>query len=55
MVAREGTAPSISGCRPDAILFHQRAGKGVERCKTPGRLEKCPIREKKGKKWSPYG
>ena len=27
MVAREGSAPSISGCRPDVILFHQRAGK----------------------------
>ena len=26
MVAREGSAPSTSGCRPDAILFHHRAG-----------------------------
>jgi hypothetical protein len=25
MVAREGSAPSTSGCRPDAILFHHRA------------------------------
>src|SRR5436309_4307775 len=25
MVAREGSAPSISGCRPDVILFHHRA------------------------------
>jgi len=25
MVAREGSAPSISGCRPDVILFHYRA------------------------------
>ena len=27
LVAREGVAPSISGCRPDVILFHHRAGK----------------------------
>src|SRR5258707_4622991 len=25
MVAREGAAPPISGCRPDVILFHHRA------------------------------
>ena len=25
MVAREGAAPSISGCRPDVMLFHHRA------------------------------
>ena len=25
MVAREGSAPSISGCRPDVMLFHHRA------------------------------
>ena len=25
LVAREGSAPSISGCRPDVILFHHRA------------------------------
>ena len=25
LVAREGIAPSISGCRPDVILFHHRA------------------------------
>ena len=25
MVAREGSAPSTSGCRPDVILFHHRA------------------------------
>ena len=25
MVAREGTAPSISGCKPDVMLFHHRA------------------------------
>jgi hypothetical protein len=25
MVAREGSAPPISGCRPDVILFHYRA------------------------------
>ena len=25
MVAREGSAPPISGCRPDVILFHHRA------------------------------
>jgi hypothetical protein len=25
MVAREGSAPPTSGCRPDAILFHHRA------------------------------
>src|SRR6266404_678645 len=27
MVAREGAAPPISGCRPDVILFHHRAEK----------------------------
>src|SRR5436190_10656494 len=27
MVAREGSAPSTSGCRPDVILFHHRAGR----------------------------
>jgi hypothetical protein len=27
MVAREGSAPPISGCRPDVILFHHRAKK----------------------------
>jgi hypothetical protein len=25
MVAREGSAPSISGCKPDVMLFHHRA------------------------------
>ena len=25
LVAREGSAPSTSGCRPDAMLFHHRA------------------------------
>ena len=25
VVAREGSAPPISGCRPDVILFHHRA------------------------------
>ena len=25
VVAREGSAPSISGCRPDVMLFHHRA------------------------------
>ena len=25
MVAREGSAPSISGCRPDVMLFHYQA------------------------------
>ena len=25
LVAREGSAPPISGCRPDVILFHHRA------------------------------
>src|ERR1019366_1015143 len=25
LVAREGSAPPISGCRPDVMLFHQRA------------------------------
>src|SRR6266576_1737540 len=25
LVAREGSAPSISGCRPDVMLFHHRA------------------------------
>src|ERR1035437_4181361 len=25
LVAREGSAPPISGCRPDMILFHHRA------------------------------
>ena len=25
MVAREGAAPPISGCRPDVMLFHHRA------------------------------
>src|SRR5688500_6516970 len=28
MVAREGSAPLTSGCRPDAILFHHRAESG---------------------------
>jgi hypothetical protein len=27
VVAREGSAPPISGCRPDVILFHHRAVK----------------------------
>src|SRR5438094_181894 len=27
MVAREGSAPPISGCRPDVMLFHYRAGR----------------------------
>src|SRR6266436_8300438 len=27
MVAREGSAPSIAGCRPAVILFHHRAEK----------------------------
>jgi hypothetical protein len=25
LVAREGAAPSTSGCRPDVMLFHHRA------------------------------
>ena len=28
MVAREGSAPPTSGCRPDVMLFHHRAGIG---------------------------
>lgn len=28
LVAREGAAPSISGCKPDVMLFHQQAVKG---------------------------
>lgn len=28
MVAREGSAPSISGCRPDVMLFHHQAVEG---------------------------
>src|SRR5262245_67891 len=28
MVARKGSAPPTSGCRPDVILFHHRAGIG---------------------------
>jgi hypothetical protein len=28
MVAREGSAPPISGCRPDVMLFHHRAENG---------------------------
>ena len=28
MVAREGSAPSISGCRPDVMLFHHQAETG---------------------------
>src|SRR5208282_4683380 len=28
MVAREGSAPSISGCRPDVMLFHHQAEVG---------------------------
>ena len=31
MVAREGTAPSTSGCRPDVMLFHHRAFAGHQR------------------------
>src|SRR6266699_7079686 len=27
LVAREGAAPPISGCKPDVILFHHRAEK----------------------------
>ena len=42
MVAREGSAPSISGCRPDVMLFHHRA-KGV-RVSDPPHVHFCSAR-----------
>jgi len=40
LVAREGSAPPISGCRPDVMLFHHRAKTGCRGriCYVPGEV-----------------
>ena len=46
VVAREGSAPPISGCRPDVILFHHRAERtgcrGWTRTTTLAFKGRCP-------------
>ena len=54
MVAREGTAPPISGCRPDVILFHHRAGigcRGWTRTIILAFKGRCPTFRRPGKWW----
>ena len=36
LVARKGSAPSISGCRPDVMLFHHQAENGSAESKLTG-------------------
>ena len=53
MVAREGAAPPISGCRPDVILFHHRAETGCRgwtRTTTLAFKGRCPDIRRPGKK-----
>src|ERR1035438_5843510 len=53
MVAREGSAPPISGCRPDVILFHHRAQigcRGWTRTTTLAFKGRCPAIRRPGKK-----
>ena len=53
MVAREGAAPPISGCRPDVILFHHRAETGCRgwtRTTTLAFKGRCPAIRRPGKK-----
>ena len=53
MVAREGAAPPISGCRPDVILFHHRAKTGCRgwtRTTTLAFKGRCPAIRRPGKK-----
>ncbi len=54
MVAREGSAPPISGCRPDVILFHQRAETGCRGwiCTSISAFKgRCPTIRRPGKWW----
>src|SRR5664279_5026124 len=53
MVAREGAAPPISGCRPDVILFHHRAETGCRgwtRTTTLAFKGRCPAIRRPGKR-----
>ena len=52
LVAREGAAPPISGCRPDVILFHHRAENGCRgwtRTTTLAFKGRCPAIRRPGK------
>ena len=56
MVAREGSAPSISGCRPDVILFHHQAEIGCRgwNCTSIRAFKgRCPTIRRPGNKWWP--
>ena len=54
MVAREGSAPPTSGCRPDAILFHHRADVGCRgwNCTSIRAFKgRCPTIRRPGNWW----
>ena len=53
-LAREGSAPPTSGCRPDAILFHHRALIGCRGwiCTNISAFKgRCPTVRRPGKNW----
>src|SRR6266446_3853695 len=52
LVAREGSAPPISGCRPDVMLFHHQAEigcRGWTRTTTLAFKGRCPAIRRPGK------
>src|SRR6266540_4903912 len=54
MVAREGSAPPTSGCRPDVILFHHRAEIGCRgwNCTSIRAFKgRCPTIRRPGNWW----
>ena len=65
VVAREGSAPPTSGCRPDVILFHYRGRVEARLAKAGCRgwnctsirafKGRCPTIRRPGKNWWPAG
>ena len=56
LVAREGSAPPISGCRPDVMLFHHQAEIGCRgwNCTSIRAFKgRCPTIRRPGNKWWP--
>ena len=56
MVAREGVAPPISGCRPDVILFHYRAlklaaGNGIAPLTSLSKSDELLVTPSRSRKW----
>ena len=57
LVAREGSAPSIPGCKPDVMLLHHRAVeigcRGTTRTFILAFKGRCPTLRRPGNKWWP--